>query len=283
MSNYEPTLVRKFSTPTDPEKVSLASLEVGYRVENSRGGGTKKQELGGIKVYRAACGRHDDLLYMLDIVCAPMEFRAVHACLTSNVTAKFRFRGSSGISLHRSLEREKTAGYRTYIERFNIGDSRANSKIHYLAISNHPSFLPVVEPISVAYKLNGTEFSTPFLSPALHGPDYNEMDWVPYMMDEMIRQQMLVYLDCHNACSGFIHGREATLQQIISDGVRKGILPWPKFDPREIYEANKDQEKTLQSVVAVDEMTDNQFLMNAALTDAAAMFAGGSDSDGNGD
>lgn len=236
MSNYEPTRIRKFSPVKPFNEVSLGKMNLGYRKE-AKTGGTQKAEIDGIEVYRAACGHHDDKLYMVDVVCSKMEYRALHACLTSGVGAKFKFSGCNGIGYYRTLEREKDFPYRTYTEEFRVGDSRANAKVHYIAISTNPSFLPLVDVPSVAINLASPRFTVPFLSPHLYGS--GTPDWVPYIMDEMIGEDMLTYADCHNACCGFLLPREQTLEAIISRGVQNGMLRWPNFDPQEIYEANR--------------------------------------------
>lgn len=251
MSDYIPTRVRKWEQPkVTADSVKLGSMELGYRTKTKHG--SKATELEGISVYRGAGGRHDDILYMIDVVCSPMEWRAVHACLTTGVTAKFKFRGcGNDLGSWRTFERDKTYGYRTYHERFTVDGSRSNSKIHYIAVSNNPGFLPQVDPISMAYKLASPMFSTPFLSPVMHGQEYD--DWVPYIMDEAIKHEMLTYMECFNCVSGFVHARENIFQEIVSRGVRTGILKWPEYDPAEIIEACRERDASLSVVEACEE------------------------------
>jgi hypothetical protein len=227
---------RTYEQPTDPNALSLGQLELGYRTK-SRGGGSKSTQLGGyggsIMVYRAAVGYNDDSIYMLDVVCSPTEYRAIHAAMTSGISAKFRFYGC-GIPSHRTLEREKLYGYKTYVHKIMIDGVRTNSKFHYLAVSQHPSFIPYVDHTAVAYKLATPTFSTPFLSPDLHG---DVPDWMPYIVDEMLDKGMLSYLPAHNCLPGFLHTRENVLQEIVTRGVKTGKLAWPKYDPEEIRTA----------------------------------------------
>jgi hypothetical protein len=256
-SDYQPCRTRAYIEPKTPDAIKLGKLEVGYRTVD-KSGGTKRTEVDA-DVFRAAAGVHDDYVYMLDIVCSVMQYRAIHACLTSGGKAKFKFR-SCGIPSFRDLEREPQYGYHTYQERFMVGNNRSNAVVHYLAVSKHPAFLPVVDTTSLAFKLQTTQFSTPFLSPALHGPDVP--DWMPYILDEAIGRDMVEYLSCHNANSGMVHPRENILQEIIKRGVNNGSLPWPAYDPAEIEVACAERDAGLMSV---EEVEDDEFVCGNAI------------------
>lgn len=249
--------LRTYEQPTEPAQLSLGFLEMCYRTKGATG--ARSTVIGGnngrVWVYRAAAGE-DDKVYLLDVICTPMEYRAIHAGLTSGLDARFKFY-DCGVANARSLECESQFGYRTFTHRITVPGHRQNGRIHYLAVSQHPSFLPVVCEQALAYKLGGIEFSTPFITPHLHGGDVP--DWMPYIAGRLVDEKALVYLESHNCIAGFLYPRENVLQQIVTEGVKSGALPWPKYDPSEIAQAAADlkaglaQSESAPSTLVVDE------------------------------
>ena len=237
--------LRKYEPPKSAEDVEFCKLEL-LTTTKSKTGESRKSDFEA-KVYRAAIG-DDDLIYMLDIIAESGKVRAMQSALTCAVSATWKFRDCPSIGTWRSPERDDRWGYRTYSEA--IGGRVGGSQLmHFICISNKPGFMPFVTPSAVAKCLGGDAFSTPFLTPLLHGEGVP--DWMPWLTQKLVDSRTLKYLDCYNCNAGLLIPRENELENIISEGVKTKALPWVPYDPAEIIEAGT--ELLLQEAASGDE------------------------------
>ena len=225
--------IKLYKQPETIEQIKFGQLELECR--SRKADGSAKLSDYEIKVYRCALG-DDDTMHLLDVVGAASEILALRAAMGKSVTSKFTFRGCTGVGQWRNPAKcEK--GYRFHTEAIG-GRVGGKQMVHFVAISNAPGFMPYVTPHALAKCLATDAFTTPFLSPDLHGEGCP--DWVPYLMQQLLDRDCLKYLDCFNCNAGILKPRESEIENIVSVGVSSGALPWIPYDLEEIAAANKD-------------------------------------------
>lgn len=224
-----------FQQPTRPEDVVLAKMNLECRKRDMFGNPVVSDFT--VQVYRACMGKSDRLLYLLDIVTPTVQsLQAVRASLTKGVPARYRFEDCPAIPNYINPEKETQYGYRTYTE--TLGDQRC-PLYHLIAVANKPGFMPYVTPHALAKCLATDAYSTPFLTPTLHGESVP--DWMPYIRDKLLEGRTLQYENSFNCLGGtLLPGSEKEVENIISEGVRSGALLWPEYDVNEIVEAQRD-------------------------------------------
>lgn len=227
------TTLKLYSQPKTVDDISFGRLELECR-SKTRDGGAKLSEYDDLKVYRCALG-DDDKLHLLDVIGSAGDILALRAAMGKSVSSKMKFRGCHGVGQYRSPEKCET-GYRFHTEAIG-GRMGGKQMVHFIAMSNQPGFMPYVTPNSLAKCLATPSFTTPFLSPDLHGE--GTPDWMPYIIEELLNRGTLKMLDCFNCNAGILMPRESDIEDAISQGVKSGKLPWIPYELQEIAAANK--------------------------------------------
>lgn len=238
------TLIREYKQPTTPEEIKFGRLDLACR-SKGQNGQTKVSEYE-VKVFRVALGE-DDKLHMLDAIGSAGEILSLRASLGKSVNAKLKFYGCGRVGSYRAPEKVE-AGYRFYTEAVG-GLMGGRQMVHFIAISNHPGFMPYVNPLALAKCLASNAFTTPFLCPHLHGE--GTPDWMPYITEQLLQRNALRYLDCFNCNAGILMQRENEIENVISEGVKGGHLPWVPHDLDEIKAAVRAARKKSRPAVGI--------------------------------
>jgi hypothetical protein len=232
-ASYDPNKIDEYIDERDPEQLHLADLNIVTRTRQLDG--SAKETKLTAQCYRAAIGR-DDVIYLLDVAGPAMTIRAISAGLNKSVSTSFQIEGAEDIRRYTALKKDEQHGYRT--ETTTIGPPGC-SLTHFIAISNAPGFMPYVNATALAKSLGTDHFSTPFLTPVLHGPGVP--DWMPYICKRLIEESTLQYTRSHNCKGGILKSEGEMIEKIVSEGVRDGHLPWVPYDIDEILKAINEQ------------------------------------------
>jgi hypothetical protein len=141
--------------------------------------------------------------------------KAVHACLVSNVKARFEFSESL---LVRQRGRDPWTRYCPTLERDTDGYDCHKTRLgfntwHLLAVSKLPGFMPVVSETALNRELRSPLYTTPYLR-----------EWVPYISERLIEAEMLKILPGFRTTCAFLKCGSPELDEVISVGVREGHL-----------------------------------------------------------
>lgn len=163
---------------------------------------------------------HDDkTLEMIAIVVEPMRAKAIRSILYAKqgrpwITAKgvpSRFPSGDLSHSHPGDLTPDENGYETYMHRLEYG------MVHCVFVTRNPNFIPYLSPESLWHRLNSDQFSTPVLK-----------EWMPYLAQELIAQKILRECRCYRAnCAVLGIKDDAQLDEIVSDGIRKGSIHIP--------------------------------------------------------
>jgi hypothetical protein len=140
--------------------------------------------------------------------------KAVHACLVSNVKARFEFDESLTVRKGKetwtrycpTMERDKD-GYDTHKVRLGF------NTWHLLAVSKLPGFMPVMSETALNRELRSPLFTTPYLR-----------EWVPYIAERLTEAEMLRILPGFNTTCAFLKAGSPELDEVVSVGVQEGHL-----------------------------------------------------------
>lgn len=230
------TALREYRQPLSADEIVFGKLELTCR-KRDRQGTASQSEYGGLKVYRAAISK-EDKISLLDVIGPTGEVMALRAALGTKIDSEFKFSDCGvGIREYRQPERDE-CGYRYYYE--NVGQKLGGRQlIHFIAVSNKAGFMPMVTSYALARCLASEKFNTPFLCPEIHGEGVP--DWMPYLTQKFLEREVLQYLDSWNCNAGLLLPRQAEIENIVSEGVADGSLPWVDYDVKEIAAALADQ------------------------------------------
>lgn len=134
---------------------------------------------------------------------APVQ--ALRAALSSNIRTEITLIGGPFLSCHNIYRSEH--GYRCRIHKLGVGT------YHLMAIAKVPGLLPVVNEESLYQEFKSDRYTTPLVR-----------EFVPYIADQLRKQQLLIDLDCFQCEAGMLEADDEELDAVVEAGVAYGHL-----------------------------------------------------------
>ena len=150
-----------------------------------------------------------DGLLLLSATGPDTAIKAIRATLLCpEVEATIRlFRPEANVEMAKAVFNQKPVGYEVRVARLTKG------AVHLVAVAKVPGLMPNDSDDHLWAELTGTRYTTPLLR-----------CWVPTIRQQLLRQNMLVKADGHNAVVSILRVEPDQLDKIIVAGVHKRKL-----------------------------------------------------------
>lgn len=160
------------------------------------------------KVECDAIGLHEKEILLLSVVGSETGVKALTAGLRSSGRDQKRYEYKAHLgSVNETYLTKCPSGYRVYRAKLEY------DLWHVLCLAKRDGFMPVITDETIWRLLQGERFTTPLLR-----------EWTPWLSKEMKQRGVIVELNQHGCEAGLMIAESDTLDELVSDGIRKKQL-----------------------------------------------------------
>jgi hypothetical protein len=167
------------------------------------------------KVRCDAIGLHEKEILLLSVVGSETSIKALTAGLHSSSRDQKRIDYSVHLGkVNETLLTKCPDGYRIYRTKLDY------NLWHVLCLAKREGFMPVVSDETVWQRLQSHRFTTPLVR-----------EWIPWLSQEMKQRSIVVSLTQNGCQAGLMLADDDTLDELVSKGIKKGLLAINGCDP----------------------------------------------------